>query len=147
MLLLFFTLFKCSVLEFPKNYVHTVFVSSLNFIEEFIGEAKEVFMSQKKNKAFTSLKEGISILKIIFTTMKQPGAQVASASFYSEGSSSLVLSLFSLLSKGKPTNQLQQKSLPGLIQSHCPAPLNPWHHSETRHSRGLEGLLFNHRHT
>ena len=66
MLLLFFTLFKCSVLEFPKNYVHTVFVSSLNFIEEFIGEAKEVFMSQKKNKAFTSLKEGISILKIIF---------------------------------------------------------------------------------
>ena len=79
--------------------------------------------------------------------MKQPGAQVALASFYSEGSSSLVLSLFSLLSKGKPTYQLQQKSLPGLIQSHCPAPLNPWHHSETRHGRGLEGLLFNHRHT
>lgn len=79
--------------------------------------------------------------------MEQPAAQVASASFYFEGSSSLVLSLFSLLSKGKPTNQLHQKPLAGLIQSHCPTPLNPWHHSETRHGGGLEGLLFNHRHT
>lgn len=52
MLLLFFTLLKCSVLEFPKNYVYSVFVSNLNFIEEFIGEAKEVFMSQKKQSFY-----------------------------------------------------------------------------------------------